>query len=178
MLIDVTSFTKGPRHIENASDTPSNANHIAVTQCIEGYIEYYQPIFLKKAVGDEWADKFDAYSRVDHVQATEEGGEDETPAEPTEEETTIASLIDYLKEPFANFVFFYMLRDMNRQATITGYVQLKCANNYMSTLDKGTAIWNDMVDKMNDFVKEAYEQKVSDINVDEELLTVINQFNL
>lgn len=176
MLIDVTSFTSGPRQIENAVKSQQNANHIAVAQAIDGYIAHYQPVFLRSVVGDKWCSLFDAYSKVDHVQANED--EDETPAEPTDEDITIASLIDLLKEPFANFVFFHMLRDMNTQVTITGVVNLKCANSYVSPIDRGVRVWNEMVDQLKAFTKTVYELKVLDVATDEDMLTYINQFNL
>lgn len=176
MLIDVTSFTNGPRQIENAIEKQTNANQVAVAQAINGYIEYYQPIFLKKVVGARWCSLIEAYSKVDHVHEDEEGCE--TPAEPTAEEITIISLIDMLKEPFANFVFFHMLRNMNTQATITGYVNLKCANSYVSTLDKGVRVWNQMVEELHELVGECYRLKLTDVTTEMEMLTRINQFNL
>lgn len=176
MLIDVTSFISGPRQIENAVEKQTNANQVAVAQAINGYIEYYQPIFLKKVVGAKWCSFIDAYSRVDHVQQDEEGSE--APAEPTAEENTIISLIDMLREPFANYVFFYMLREMNTQATITGLVNLKCANSYVSPLDKGVRVWNDMVEGLHEFIGEIYSLKLTDVTTDMEMLTRINQFNL
>ena len=162
MIIDVTSFTSGARQIENAVETQKNANHIAVAGRINGYIERLQSDFLKQAVGMPLASQIDEYSRVEHE----------------EKDETMEALIASLKEPFADFVFFYMLRDMNSQPTITGLVQLKCANSYVSPLDKGVQIWNHMVDEMRCFVGDADALGVEGVVVDKNLLTYINQFNL
>ncbi len=52
MLIDVSYFTSGPRHIENASvaEMPS-PNSLAVNEVINGYIKAFQSEFLHSAVG-------------------------------------------------------------------------------------------------------------------------------
>lgn len=164
MIIDVTSFTRGARQIENAVETPKTANHIAVAGRINGYIETLQSEFLLRAVGKPLCYEIDAYSRVEH-------------AEPDER---MERLIALLKEPFADYVFFRMLRDMNVQATITGLVRLKCANDYVSPLDKGVHTWNHMVDEMRYFASElgVTGLGVEGVNIDKYLLTYINNFNL
>lgn len=162
MLIDVTFFTSGPRQIENAVATQKTANQIAVAERINGYIEALQPEFLRRAAGKQWCSVIDEYSKTDHQ-------------EPSEEELKVGNLADMLKEPFADYVFFYMLRDMNVQPTITGLVQLKCANSYVSPLEKGVQTWNRMVDKMRMYVGEI---AVEGVTVDSDLLTHINTFNL
>ena len=121
MLIDITSFTSGPRQIENATAVQKTANHEAVTERINGYIEFYQPRFLKRVLGDRLGASIDEYARSEHNEPDESYGK----------------IVGLLKEPFADFVFFYMLRDMNVQPTITGLVRLKCANSYVSPLEKG-----------------------------------------
>ncbi|MBQ9524793.1 MAG: hypothetical protein IJR69_06700 [Bacteroidaceae bacterium] len=185
MLIDVTSFTSGPRQIENAVETQKTANHVAVAERIKGYIDFYQSEFLRRAVGKQWCSLIDEYSRVSHEVPENENAEGDgnaeepveemTPVEPTEEENNIAALADMLKEPFADYVFFYMLRDMNVQPTITGLVQLKCANSYVSPLQKGVQTWNRMVDGLRLF---ASEVAVEGVSIDKDMLTYINQFNL
>ena len=52
MLIDVSYFMSGPRHIENASvaEMPS-PNSLAVNEVINGYIKAFQSEFLHTAVG-------------------------------------------------------------------------------------------------------------------------------
>lgn len=185
MLIDVTSFTSGPRQIENAVEPQKTANHIAVAERINGYIDFYQSEFLRRAVGKQWCSLIDEYSRVSHQVPendnaegegnAEEPVEEQTPVEPTEEELKVAALAEMLKEPFADYVFFYMLRDMNEQPTITGLVQLKCANSYVSPLEKGVQTWNRMVNGLRQFVSEV---AVEGVTIDNDMLTYINSFNL
>ena len=159
MIIDVTSFTSGPRQIENAVEPQKTANHIAVAERINGYIDFYQSEFLRRAVGKQWCSLIDEYSKADHEEPDER----------------MEGLIEMLKEPFADYVFFYMLRDMNAQPTITGLVQLKCANSYVSPLEKGVQTWNRMVDGLRLFVSEV---AVEDVTIDNDMLTYINSFNL
>ena len=162
MLIEVTSFTSGPRQIENAVSTPKSPSNIAVAERINGYIEFYQPLFLARAVGIEWAEAIDAYSRVDH----------------SEPDDVKEQLIALLREPFADFVFFYMLRDMNTQSTITGLVQLKCANTYVSPLDKGVQTWNRMADWLKRFALEVGRLGVKGVTTDMDMLMYLNNLNL
>lgn len=159
MLIDVTSFTSGPRQIENAVETQKSANQIAVAERINGYIEFYQTEFLMRAVGRKLCKSIDEYSKTDHEEPDE----------------SMESLIGMLREPFADYVFFYMLRDMNVQPTITGLVQLKCANSYISPLEKGVQTWNRMADRLRLFVSEV---AVEGVTIDSDMLTHINAFNL
>ena len=159
MLIDVTSFTSGPRQIENAVETQKTANQVAVAERINGYIDFYQSEFLRRAVGKQWCTLIDEYSKADHDEPDE----------------SMESLIEMLKEPFADYVFFYMLRDMNVQPTITGLVQLKCANSYVSPLEKGVQTWNRMVDGLRLF---ASEVAVEGVTIDRDMVKYINSFNL
>lgn len=181
MIIDVTSFTSGPRQIENAAVPQKTANNIAVAGRINGYIELLQSEFLRKAVGKPLCDEIDAYSRVEHRAAveeeTQEGSENQA-EEVAETNERLERLISLLKEPFADYVFFYMLRDMNVQPTITGLVQLKCANSYVSPLDKGVQTWNHMADELRYFASEAELLSVEGVTIDTDLLTYINNFNL
>lgn len=179
MLIDVTSFTSGPRQIENAAVPQKTANNIAVAERINGYIELLQSEFLRRAVGKRWCSLIDEYSRVEHqlpdTEAADVESEEQTPVEPSEEELKVGNLADMLKEPFAEYVFFHMLRDMNVQPTITGLVQLKCANSYVSPLEKGVQAWNRMVDKLRLFVSEV---AVEGVTIESDMVTYINSFNL
>lgn len=154
MLIDVSYFTKGIRHIENAStaETPSN-NSLAVNGAIEGYISLYQEAFLEEVCGCK------AVAISESLNET-----DDNPYLP---------LINKLKEPFADYVFFHILRDGNAQATITGLVELKCANKYVSPIRRQVSVWNEMVKKMQKIASEFVE-----LNISYNLLTTINAFNL
>lgn len=140
MLIDVSYFTEGPRHIHNASlGNRPNPDSDAVNAAIMAYIRKWQFPFLSQALETGRAEKVNAY--LDIIDSN--GG-----AAPDDE---IDRVIEKLKEPFANFVFFKMLRDSNTQATMTGLVRLKCANDYVAPIRRQVSAWNDMVDMMRRF---------------------------
>jgi len=177
MLIDVTSFTSGPRQIENAVEPPKTQNNVAVAERINGYIEFHQLRFLRRVVGKVLAETIDEYCRVEHKPHGEEPVEqnENQQVEYAEPDERMESLIKLLKEPFADYVFFYILRDMNVLPTITGLVQLKCANSYVSPISKGVDAWNRMVDGLCQFIDEA---SVEGVTIESEMLTYINNFNL
>lgn len=54
MLIDVSYFVEGPRHIQNASTSKTaGADSLAVTGHIEAYIKELQPVFLEAMLGEK-----------------------------------------------------------------------------------------------------------------------------
>lgn len=89
-------------------------------------------------------------------------------------------VIEQIREPFANYVFYKILRDGNSQATMTGLVRLKCANDYVAPLRRQVSTWNDMVDMMADFSEwvRTSDCQVPGIITDPNLLTKINTLNL
>ena len=154
MLIDVSYFTAGIRHIENASvaEMPSQ-NSLAVNGLIEGYINQYQEEFIQEACGNKASLVMDSLNN--------------------DENTSLLPLINKLKEPFADYVYFHILRDANAQTTITGLVELKSANKYISPIRRQVIVWNEMVKKMRLLASEFVE-----LNISYNLLTPINTFNL
>lgn len=162
MLIDHTYFADGPRQIMNATlgQTPS-PNSVEVCRTIEAYISEFQETYLRGMLGDETGNKVNAYlvcldedETAGHI-----GSYDE--------------VCNRLKESFADYVFFHILRDINEQTTITGLVRMKCANTYVPPIRKQVSAWNAMVDKHRMFK----EWSKSD-NIKEEFLIKINHFNL
>lgn len=111
MLIDVSFFTSGPRHIQNASSAgmPSPES-MAVNESIEGYIEAFQGEFLYSAVGKDLA-----VALVDYLRLVE----DEETGNDSEGKSKDMSLSGFgivcrkLQEPFADYVFYHILRDSN-----------------------------------------------------------------
>ena len=90
-----------------------------------------------------------------------------------------AVLCEKLCEPFADYVFYHILRDANTQATITGLVRLKCANEYIAPLKRQVSTWNSMVEKNKQFVEWAMSNDCPfDVKITKNLLTPINAFNL
>lgn len=146
---------------------------LAVNEAIEGYIKAFQPEFLLCIVGKSLASAITDYLELIEHEKEESTEKKEDP------ESVYALLCDKLREPFADYVFFHILRDMNTQATITGLVRLKCANEYISPIRKQVSIWNSMVCKNRQFVEWVSDNDYSfNVKIDKNLLTPINTFNL
>lgn len=172
MLIDCSYFIDGPRHIQNAtlgnSRRMPNANSDEVNAAIKAYIRMFQWPFLKDALGTPIASAVNSYLNLHDKYEGEENDAD------------LDKVIEQLREPFANYVFFKILRDSNNQATLTGLVRLKCANDYVAPIRRQVSTWNDMVDMMADFSawSSSLDCPVSGIVTDSNLLTKINVLNL
>lgn len=175
ILIDVSYFTSGPRHIENASTSQMpGQNSLAVNESINGYIEFYQREYLTDMLGEKNVQSIIDYLELLKQEEGKEKGED------TEEKevSMFEQICLKLREPFADYVFFYILRNMNEQATITGLVRLKCANTYVAPIRRQVNIWNDMVKRHLSFARWASGSCPLAITIDKNLLTTINTFNL
>lgn len=168
MLIDVSYFTEGPRHIQNASlGKLPNADADAVNATIKAYIRHWQRYFLNRVLTVAYAGVVDNYLKLI----------DKDPN--TEPEADADMVIEQLREPFANFVFFKILRDANTQPTVTGLVQLKCANEYVAPLRRQVSAWNEMVDLIRDFHVWARAEGYSSwLGKEVNFLTKINPLNL
>lgn len=169
MLIDSSYFTSGPRHILNASmGNLPNANAIEVCKAIDAYIESYQFSFLTDMLGHELAHELNSYILSDDFGTVKES------VEPLDE------VCERLKEPFADFVFFHILADSNTQATTTGLVRLKCANQYVAPIRRQVIVWNTMVERnrlFHDWIK-GFKGILTPVHVSDNMLTRINPFNL
>ncbi len=165
MLIDVSYFTKGARRIQNASvNDRMKADSGAVISAIESYIRDYQHRFLSAVVGEKEAGYIEDYLDL---------------ADSEEGDSKYKAVCDRLKEPFADFVMFYILRDSNIQKTVTGSVKLKNANTSVSVIRAQVNVWNDMVDKNLDFIRWARKGKCPiDLVTETQMLNKINQFNI
>lgn len=140
MLIDCSYFVTGPRAIQNATLGNSllpNPNAIEVNEAITAYIRHYQWRFLKGVLGLELAVEV-----ANTLKAIETDGE----SAPTAHD----ELIEQLKEPFADYVFFKILRSSNSQATITGLERLKSANSYVAPIQRQVTAWNEMVERLEE----------------------------
>ena len=175
LLIDVSYFTSGPRQIANASTAkmPLQASQ-AVNDVIEGYIEAFQMDFLINIVGHRLAGYIN-----DYLELLRQESHDDPEVEEETEQSPYEVICEKIREPFADYVFFYILRDMNTQATTTGLVQLKCANDYVSPIQKQVSIWNGMVKKNKEFVRWASSKECErNVVINANLLTPVNTFNL
>lgn len=168
MLIDVSYFTEGPRHIQNASlGKLPNADAEAVNATINAYIRCWQRYFLNRVLTIAYAGVVDSYLKLI----------DKDPN--TEPEADADMVIEQLREPFANYVFYKILRDANTQSTVTGLVRLKCANEYVAPIRRQVSVWNDMVDMLRDFrVWASAEGYDSWLGNETDFLTKINPLNL
>lgn len=174
MLIDVSYFTCGPRHILNATaNALPNQNQLSVNQAIMGYVKHYQLAFLCELLGDSLAVALDNYlSEKD--EADKEGREFDPNA-------SYELLCSKIRESFADYVFFYILRDAATQATDRGLVIWKNENEVVSPISRQVAIWNEMVDRNIRFMVWAGTQSsapYSLVVVSDNMVTHINPFNL
>lgn len=169
MLIDVSYFVSGPRHIQNASTSKTaGADSLAVNGHIEAYIKELQPVFLEAMLGEK-----EAGYAMDYLDMADD--EENEGTEPSKYEI----VCDKLKDAFADYVLFNILRDASSQATITGNVRLKCANEYISPIKAQVIAWNRMVDANVKFILWAREGNCPiALETQTNMLNRINQFNL
>ena len=169
MLIDCSYFTVGPRHIQNCTlGKVPNPNAEEVTATIKAYIAKYQQPFLTRAVGAPVAGAIISYLKLIEIEPD------------TEPQADLDMVIEQLREPFAEYVFFHILRDSNTQATMTGLVRLKCDNDYVAPIRRQVNTWNDMVDMIAGFAEwcKSSNCTMPGISTDPHLLTKINVLNL
>lgn len=169
MLIDVSYFMSGSRHIQNASiSKTAGADSLAVSGHIEAYIKELQPVFLEAMLGEKEAD----YA-MDYLELSDDEGNEGADSSKYE------IVCNKLKEPFADYVLFHILRDASSEATITGNVRLKCANEYISPVRAQVVVWNRMVSENVKFIQWAREGNCPiDLVTQTNMLIKINQFNL
>lgn len=167
MLIDISYFTYGPRHILNATTDASNVsqNALSVNKQIVGYIRHYQLAFLCGMLGDTLAVEVDDYLN------TFEDGEEHVANEQYD------LLCGKLRQSFADFVFFHILRDCGTQATSRGLVVWKNDNEVVSPVTRQMQIWNEMA-KRNIRFKAWAADNAPLATVSRHMTTQINPFNL
>lgn len=157
MLIDISYFMKGERQLMNANNKSVTSNEVAVKTFVEGYIESLEEKFLTNMVGKDLCESMMSAESVEVTQCIK----------------------DKLKESFADYVFYHILRDMNETTTITGVVRLKNANTYVSPIHRQTSVWNSMVDRNRAFVEWASTNECPfKIRISKNMLTYINSMNL
>ena len=176
MLINVSFFISGPRHIKNASVAQMPEQYsLSVNEAINGYIKAFQTEFLRDAVGLSFSNAI-----TDYLELMEQQEEENSEESEDKTESGYGILCGKLRESFADYVFFHILRDMNTQATITGLVRLKCADEYAAPIARQVSTWNSMVKKNRAFVEWAMSDDCpfTDLKISKNLLTPINTFNL
>lgn len=174
MLIDVSYFTSGPRHIMNATANASpNQNQLSVNKAIMGYVKHYQMAFLCEMLGDALALLLNGY--MAEKEAAEKDNQDFDVNEGYE------MLMSKLRESFADYVFFYILRDAATQATDRGLVIWKNDNEVVSPISRQVSVWNEMVNRNIRFKAWVGAQSSAPYSVavvSDNMITRINPFNL
>lgn len=168
MLVDVSYFTAGPRHILNASlGSIPNPNAQEVNAAIEEYIAYYQEQYLCEMLGESLGNKVNAY-----LVCQDEGD--------TINKEHIETLCAQLRQSFADYVYYKIIGDSNEQATITGLQRLKTANTYVAPIMRQVKAWNAMVERNLRFIQwcKSSECYFTNIRTSSNMLTKINSFNL
>lgn len=171
MLIDCSYFTKGSRQIQNAaSGTPGTFPDAAaneVRRTLEAYIAESQEEYLTRMLGSTLGNKVHTYLVC--------LDEDETPLRNAHYD----EVCDRLRESFADFVFYRILR-VNTQATTLGLVRLKCANEYVSPVQRQVMAWNAMVEKNSRFARWYRDggSSLKGVVISPDMLTRINSLNL
>lgn len=170
MLIDVSYFTLGPRHIQNATISATQSqNSLSVNAAILGYIRHYQLAFLCEMLGDNLAVAVD-----DYLNEKEQAEKNNTEFVVNEQYELLCSK---LRESFADYVFFHILRDSNTEATTTGLVVIKSENEKVAPIYRQVSIWNEMV-KRNIRFKAWAAVNMPSASVSSNMTRNINQFNL
>ncbi len=174
MLIDVSYFTSGPRHIMNATANASpNQNQLSVNKAIMGYVKHYQMAFLCEMLGDALA------LLLNNYMAEKEAAENDNLDFDVNEGYEM--LMSKLRESFADYVFFYILRDAATQATDRGLVIWKNDNEVVSPISRQVSVWNEMVNRNIRFKAWAAGQTAAPYclaAVSDNMVTRINTFNL
>lgn len=168
MLIDVSYFTEGPRHIQDAPiGNRPDPNAEAVRDGIEAYICAYQEPFLVRMLGASLGNKVHSY-----LVCQDEGDKIKV--------NSIEEVCAKLRESFADYVFYYIIQENNTQATMTGIVRLKCANDYVAPIGRQVMVWNRMVDRNRLFAQwcNTEECSLTGISTDGDMLTKINTLNI
>ena len=162
MLVDVSYFISGPRQIRNATTAKMpTAEGLSANNVIYGYIRSFQRKFLNDVVGFTLAGQITDYLEMI---------ENESPK--TKNDTV--SPYEYVCRQLRD-----ILRDMNTDATVTGLIQLKSSNKHVSPLQRQVSTWNTMVERNKQFVCWASSDECPfKVNVNKNLLTPINSFNL
>lgn len=164
-LIDCSYYYTGPLQIQNAQavdDLDNNA--MAVQDAIKAYIARYQSDYLDKIVGEQVAEAISEHLR--------RGEED---AGYCNERMEV--LCSRLRLPFAHYVYYKMVGDVNQTMTVTGLMKLKSANENQPVRNRMVKVWNDMVDLHKKFLKWA-DTSSFEVFYQSEMVTYINQFNL
>ena len=177
-LIDCSYFYTGPLAIENAKATDDlDNNAYAVQEAINGYIEHYQDEFLEKMVGEAVARQVEYHlAAVEAYEQALDNADDGDVVEPYAY-ADADELCERLRLPFAHYVYFKMVGDVNQTMTVTGLMRIKSANDNQPPRQRMVSVWNHMVELNKKFVRWA-ETSDYEVFYHVNMVTPINQFNI
>lgn len=166
MLIDHTFFTRPPRRIKSLTlGEAIDPNARKVKEFIQSYINHYEPVFLEEMFG--FGSEVSRYAHEKDRSASVN-------------DPTLELLCDFLKEPCADYIYYCILRDTVSETTIEGEVKDKITEgSYVSPISKQVQAWNDMARRNRNLQNWIDRQeRLRGIEIDPNMLTPINRFNL
>lgn len=163
MMIDYTFFQDGLLMVDGALAlaTPSPTNE-AITGRIKSFIEWYEPEYLRKLLGEKLYNDFLV------------NGESEQWEEFKKRIVVENSVVKY--SPIANYVYFHLVRNSQSTATING-VKKDGESNLVNPTAKLVSAWNDMVYKTRDLYTWLCKN-FHNVPTEQELLELINPLNV
>lgn len=168
MLIDFTYFTRPPRKVKSLTlgtpGAPLDPNARIVQEFVRNYIDFYEPRYLEKMFGEG--------NRVSEYVFNKDRNA-------TVFDSDMEELCKRLREPCADYVYYWLLRDIISQTTIDGEIRTKLNDLYVSPMSKQVTAWNDMAE-LNRGLSEWLQTsgKYPGIEVSEYMKQNINPFNL
>lgn len=166
MIIDYTFFQDGLLRIDGALAlaAPSVTNK-GIQNAINSFIERYEPEYLSKLLGDELYNDF-LKSREESVNKWDEF------------KAILVEGDSFKRSPIANYVYFFMLRSFNSDATLNGVKTDSDEGHLISPERKMVNAWNDMVKMNTKLVKWLENANLRGWKLDCELLEPINNFGI
>lgn len=166
MIIDYTFFQDGLLRVDGAIAlaAPSATNE-GIKNAISSFIEKYEPEYLNRLLGDKLCSDF-LKSHEERVYKWDEL------------ETILVTGDSFKCSPIANYVYFFMLRSFQADATINGVKADHDEGSLISPQQKMIEAWNDMVKMNKKVVKWLENANLKDWELDYALLETINRFGI
>lgn len=139
-IIAITDF-KGEQSIAQQSNA-------GVRENVQGFIDKYEPIFLKRLLGSVLANKF----ITGLVPVPVEPATDPVTYDPIDAKWLFLRDDTDLKAMLVDFVYYWYIRDQVTFTAGTGEVKAKNENSVrVSSVDKQVKAWNEMVSMAREF---------------------------
>lgn len=139
-IITIADF-RGEQNVAQQSNA-------GVRENVQGFIDKYEPIFLKKLLGSALANEFVAGL----VPVPVEPATDPVTFEPTDPKWLFLRDDTDLKPMLVDYVYYWYIRDQVTFTAGTGEVKAKNENSVrVSSVDKQVKAWNEMVSMARGF---------------------------